>query len=158
MKMLSNKEKKILIEELKKILKIDLDYLKKEDIFFYEDKKIYLCKKIPIAFVYENKIFPTIFLIANLDTQLPYVIVDNGAREKILNGADVFRPGILEFDENIKKDDIVLILSMKKELLGIGTSLMDSDEIKKSNKGRVLKNINYYGDFITKLYFELNSK
>ncbi|MEM4511230.1 MAG: DUF1947 domain-containing protein [Nanopusillaceae archaeon] len=155
MKVLSNKEKKELIEKLENIFKANLN-IKKENIFFLEEYEAYILNNIPIAIKYNDKIVPTIFLIANLEVNLPYVIVDNGAKTKILNGADVFRPGIIEFDKNIKKDDFVLILSEKKELLGIGISLLDSEDINKIQKGKVIQTIHYYGDRITKLYKNLN--
>lgn len=157
MKLLSNKEKRELSRELSNILKVELN-IKKENIYFLEEKKVYILNNIPIAIKYDNKIIPTIFLIKNLEISLPYVKVDEGAKSKILKGADVFRPGIIDFDKNIKKDDIVLILSEKDELLGIGISLLDSEEIEKSQKGKVVKNVNYYGDYITKLYKELNKR
>jgi len=156
MRPLSNKEKRELINKLEEILKIRLDDLKKENILYDEEKRIYIANKTPIAFIYENKIYPTIFLIVNREIDLPYVIVDDGAKEKILNGADVFRPGIVEFSEDIKKDQLTLILSIDNKLLGIGISLMDYNEIKNSNKGKVIKNIHYFGDKITKIYKDLN--
>lgn len=155
MRLLSNKEKKEFIEQLEKTLKIELK-IKKEDIYFLEKEKIYLLNKIPIAVKYDNMIIPTIFLIVNLDIFLPYVKVDSGAKDKILTGADVFRPGIIEFSKDIKKNDIVLILSENNELLGIGLSLLDAKEIENIEKGKVIKNVHYYGDKITKLYKELN--
>jgi len=156
MRFISNKEKRELINRLERLLKVKLDDIKKENILYDEEKGIYIANKIPIAFLHENNIYPTIFLIVNRDVSLPYVTVDNGAKEKILNGADVFRPGIIEFSEDIKKGDIVMILSNDGKLLGIGISLMDYEEIKNSNKGRVIKNLHYFGDRITELYKSSN--
>ncbi|MEM4680328.1 MAG: DUF1947 domain-containing protein, partial [Nanopusillaceae archaeon] len=153
----SNKEKKELINELERITKTELK-IKKEDIYYLENENLYLLKNIPIAIKYENKIIPTIFLLINLEADISYVIVDDGAKDKILNGADIFRPGIIEFDKNIKKGDIVMILSEKNELLGVGISLFDSEEIEKIQKGKIVKLINYYGDKITNLYKELNKR
>jgi len=156
MRFVSNKERREIINKLENILKTSLDDVKKEDILYDEEKGIYIANRVPIAFIYENNIYPTIFLIVNRNIDLPYVVVDNGAKEKILNGADVFRPGIIEFSEDIKKGDIVMILSSDGKLLGIGISLMDYEEIKNSNKGKVIKNLHYFGDKITELYKNLN--
>jgi len=156
MRSLSNKEKRELISKLEESLKVSLESLKKETISYDEDRKVYISSKMPIAFLYEDKIYPTIFLILKTDTELPYVVVDDGAKEKILNGADVFRPGIIEFSEDIKKGQVTLIISRDNKLLGIGISLMDYEEIKNVNRGKVIKNIHYFGDKITELYKELN--
>jgi len=156
MRLLSNKEKRELINRLEESLKISLDSLKKEQISYDEEMKVYISNKVPIAFLYEDKIYPTIFLILKTEIELPYVVVDDGAKERILNGADVFRPGIIEFSEDIKKGQSVLIISKDNKLLGIGISLMDYEEIKNINKGKVIKNIHYFGDKITELYKELN--
>ncbi len=155
MRFLSNKEKRNLIKTLESILKVSISKLKKKNIIYDEENKLYIVDGIPIAFGYKDKILPTIFIILEIEADLPYIKVDKGAEKKILNGADVFRPGIIEFSEDIKKGDIVLILSEDNKLLGIGVSLMDYNEIKRVEKGKVIKNIHYYGDKITKIYKSL---
>lgn len=157
MRLLSNKEKRKFIEELEKILKIKLN-IEKENIYFLEKEGVYILNNIPIAIKNNKGLIPTIFLINNLEISLPYVKVDDGAKERIINGADIFRPGIIEFDRNIKKDDLVLILSERDELLGIGIALLSSEEIEKTQKGKIIENIHYYGDYITDLYRKLNKR
>jgi len=156
MKFLSNKEKRNLINRLESILKVELNELKKEEIIYDEKFKVYISNKLPIAFEKNDELYPTIFLIAEKDVEIPHIIVNDGAKERILNGADVFRPGIIEFSENIKKGDIVLILSKDNEILGIGISLMDYNEIKNIEKGKVIENVHYFGDKITEIYKSLN--
>jgi len=80
-----------------------------------------------------------------------YIKVNIGAKEKILNGADVFRPGIVEFSD-FKKDEIILIISEDNKLLAIGRALYDSNDAIKIEKGKIIENIHYYGDKIIKYY------
>jgi PUA domain protein len=152
---LDNKRKKELIEKLKNNYKIECDELKKENIFFDEKNNLYIYDKMPIAFLKDNEIYPTIFLINKYGTDMNYIKVNIGAKDKILNGADVFRPGIIEFS-NFKSGEIILIISEDNKLLGIGKALYDSEEAKKMEKGKIVENIHYFGDKITKYY--LNSK
>lgn len=148
MRYLSNKEKRNLEKYLKEKYNIDI---KDIDRISYDEKiKVYFYDKYPIAFE-RDEIYPTIYLISKYQPDMKYVKVNIGAKDKILNGADIFRPGIIEISEDIKKGDIVLIISEDKKLLGIGKALYDYEEIIKMEKGKVIENIHYYGDKISKL-------
>jgi len=151
MKSLDKKSRKNLIEILKNNYKIECEKLKNENIFLDEENNIYIYNNIPIAFIKDNKIYPTIFLINECETNMNYIKVNIGAKEKILNGADVFRPGIVEFSD-FKKDEIILIISEDNKLLAIGRALYDSNDAIKIEKGKIIENIHYYGDKIIKYY------
>jgi PUA domain protein len=151
MKSLDKKSRKNLIELLKTNYKIECEKLKNENIFLDEENNIYIYNNIPIAFIRDNNIYPTIFLINECETNMNYIKVNIGAKEKILNGADVFRPGIIEFSD-FKKDEIILIISEDNKLLAIGRALYDSNDAIKMEKGKIVENIHYYGDKITKYY------
>lgn len=144
---LSNKEKENIIRELEKYIQGIKNILKKKDLIKDEDNIIYLDKK-PLCFIYEDKIIPTLHIISSFDVNMKYVKVNKGAIEKILNGADVFRPGIIELSNDIKKGDIVVILSEDDYLLAIGISEYDYEEIIKMEKGKIIKNIHYINDKI----------
>ncbi|MGC9079720.1 MAG: DUF1947 domain-containing protein [Nanopusillaceae archaeon] len=148
---LDKKKKKELINILENKYKIDCNQIKNEDIFLDEKNNLYLYKGMPIAFVKNDEIYPTIFLINDFGTDMNYIKVNKGAAEKILNGADVFRPGIIEFSD-FKKDEVVLIISEDDKLLGIGKALIDKEEAVKLEKGKIIENIHYFGDKITKYY------
>jgi len=151
MKSLDKKSRKNLIEILKNDYKIECEKLKNENIFLDEENNIYIYNNIPIAFIKDNKIYPTIFLINECETNMNYIKVNIGAKEKILNGADVFRPGIVEFSD-FKKDEIILIISEDNKLLAIGRALYDNNDAIKIEKGKIIENIHYYGDKIIKYY------
>ncbi len=159
-KLLSKKEKK---ELKKKLSYIDEEILseifeKYENIFKVnlEDKNltIYYSNK-PIFFEKDNIIFPTLNLIYDLGyIFLKEIRVDDGAVKYILKGADVFRPGITFFEENIQKGDIAVIEDPKERPIAIGISLVNFDEFKSMEKGRVVKNYHYLNDKIFKFSLE----
>ncbi len=148
---LSNKEKKKLFEILTSKYKIELDHLiKKENIFYDEKNNVYILNDEIIAFEKNREIYPTIFLISKYKNEIPYIIVNLGAKDKILNGADVFRPGIIEMSD-FKKGDLLLIVSEDEKLLGIGIAVVDKSEAEKMEKGKIVETIHWFGDKITKL-------
>lgn len=126
-------------------IKIDNNF-KKEEIYIDEEKNIYFMNKKPIAFKYNDIIVPHLKFLTEYDNEMKYIKVDEGAIKYILNGADVFRPGIKEFSENINKNDLVLILSPDNSILGIGLSLLSSEELKKIEKGKCIINLHYIND------------
>ena len=66
---------------------------------------------------------------------LPKVIVKDSAVDAICHGADLACGGIAELTDNIQKNDIVAILTLKGELVGAGSSLLTSGEILESDSG-----------------------
>jgi PUA domain protein len=149
MKPLSNKDKKKLSEQLLNLYKIDIKPLiKKQQVFFHDELNIFTVNKKPIAFINENTIYPTLLLLLDTEFEIPYVVVDLGAVKHILNGADIFRPGITEIDRGVKKDKAVIIVSEDEKLLAIGKALYDYEEMLSMEKGKVIKNLHYFGDKI----------
>jgi predicted RNA-binding protein (TIGR00451 family) len=55
------------------------------------------------------------------------------------------RPGVTKIDEKVKKDGIVKV-TFGKQVICIGLSLYDSNEIEKLEKGIVVKNVHRKGD------------
>ncbi len=155
-KLLSKKEKKELKRKLSYIDEEILNEIfdKYENIFRIElkdkDLIIYYSNK-PIFFEKDNKVFPTLNLIYDLGyIFLKEVKVDEGAVKHILKGADVFRPGITFFEENIQKEDIVVVEDPKEKPIAIGVSLVNFEEFKNMEKGKVIKNYHYLNDKIFK--------
>ena len=160
MKPLSNKEKRALYEQMLELYHINLkDLIKKDLVFFYKDPSVYILKQTPIAFTYDKTIYPTLQLLMIVeDFEIPYIIVDKGAVKHVINGADIFRPGIMEIDVSTQKDKAVIIISEDKKLLAIGKSLYDYEEMLKMEKGKVIKNLHYYGDKIFQLEKSLKER
>ncbi|MBI1972307.1 MAG: RNA-guided pseudouridylation complex pseudouridine synthase subunit Cbf5 [Candidatus Aenigmarchaeota archaeon] len=78
------------------------------------------------------------------------LIVKDSAVNKICNGAAVGVNGVVKLDENIKKDEKILVMTLKGEIVAAATALMGSAEIAKSVRGlaaktdRVLMRLNTY--------------
>lgn len=82
----------------------------------------------------------------NLLKKFPYVKIDMRAIKFVCNGADIMRPGIINYAE-FDKNKIVCIKEEKHDnFLAIGKSLVDSNEIKNMEKGKIIKNLHYIGD------------
>jgi predicted RNA-binding protein (TIGR00451 family) len=65
------------------------------------------------------------------------IVVFDG--EKI-SGNTLFRPGIIEYDHNILPNACVIILNQdKKNVIGVGQSIVGSNYIRNSKTGRVIK-------------------
>ncbi len=157
-KFLSKKEKKLLLMELNQIYGESASNLLQETSDIEEvktDKGKFLIKEGKASFfLYEGIYIPTIHYLRGVDSILPKVIVDIGAIRFITNGADVMAPGIVHFDDDIKTNTIVSIHEEKAEsILGIGLSLLNSQDFKKTKKGKVVKLLHYLKDDIWNLRF-----
>lgn len=70
-----------------------------------------------------------------------------GAIKFVTSGADIMRPGIVELEEGISKDEIICIIDENnKKPLAIGITLMSGEEIQQATSGKVIKNLHYVGD------------
>lgn len=89
----------------------------------------------------------------------PKVVVDQGAIPFLCNGADVMRPGIIEFIGEFKKDGIVVVREVKyQKYIVVGLALCNSDDAKVMTKGAVVKNLHYVGDKVWEAYKRLKIK
>ncbi|MGC9148982.1 MAG: PUA domain-containing protein [Sulfolobales archaeon] len=163
---LSKKDLKTLQDELKRVYKLQRDF---ERIFFVDASdhfrnksvNIYIAlsdQKIPLVIKIDNVLLPAIHSLNRDLLKIPYVKVDKGAVPRILNGADVMAPGIIELSEfNI--GEIVGVKEPDNSLyIAVGKSLMSSVEISVQRKGKAIKNLHYAGDDIWKILIELLKK
>jgi len=67
------------------------------------------------------------------------VVIRDTAVESIVHGANLAVPGIVMLHDNIKKGETVAVLSMKGELVALGTAEMDSSTIMSERKGIAVK-------------------
>ncbi len=78
------------------------------------------------------------------------VYVRDSAVDAICHGASLAVPGIVKVESGIKKDSVVAVMSLKGELVSIGRSLMQSEEMVKAEHGlaastsRVIMNPSVY--------------
>lgn len=66
---------------------------------------------------------------------LPNIVVRDSAVDALCHGATLALPGIVEVDTNIKKNDFVLISTLKGEAVAVGKALMPTEEIIQKDKG-----------------------
>lgn len=69
---------------------------------------------------------------------LKKVWAKDSAISAICHGADLNAPGISKFNSGIEVTELVAIMSLKNELVAIGTSLRTSDEIMEMDRGKVI--------------------
>jgi len=143
-KILSKKEKKPLLTDLNKEYgdtissSIGLSTMLEEVI---TDEGTVIIKNGKIWFFYsDDKIISSIYFLRESGFELPEVVVDIGAIKFITNGADVMSPGVVTFSEEIRKGTLVVIKEEKaNSIIGVGSSLINSEDFNKSQKGKVVK-------------------
>ncbi|UXD21486.1 RNA-binding protein [Ignicoccus pacificus DSM 13166] len=151
---LSKKEKKKLIAELNlPWLNISVsDKVEEARIIFDEKKKeylVYYVNDVPRVAMVKGKMVP---ILCGQQIEGPGVVVDEGAVKFITNGADVMRPGIVDFKGDFKKGDIVLVYTVKLPFpIAVGEALYDLQEMSQMKRGKVIKNIHHLGDELFKL-------
>ncbi len=63
------------------------------------------------------------------------LIIVDGAIEAVCAGAQLALPGVAKFEKGIAKDENVLLMSLKGELVAVATALMSEGEMKAGTKG-----------------------
>ena len=66
---------------------------------------------------------------------LPKIIIKDSAVDAVCHGADLANGGIVKLADNIQKNDIVAIETLKGELVASGNSLLTSNEILEADSG-----------------------
>ena len=152
-KILSKKEKKLFYENLAKEFgeiissHIELSTMLEEVI---TDEGTLIVRSGKIWFFYsDSRIIPSIYFLRESNFELPEIVVDIGAIRFITNGADVMSPGVVLFNKEISKGTLVVIREEKaNSIIGVGFSLINSEDFDKSQKGKVVKLIHHLKDRI----------
>lgn len=154
--------------ELKKLKRVVRENLGEDFLEILNGKKFELVhtdKELNLLLIDSNPIFllegheletlfPTLNVFMNKDCRRlkNYVTVDMGAVGFVTNGADVMRPGIVDLDNEIEKNDFVVITEEKYgKPLAVGRALFSGRDILKMKKGKVVQNLHYVGDKIWEL-------
>ena len=123
----------------------------KQDIIELIDDKILFLNHQPAFFYYQNKLIPTLKYLQQ-HPLLKTATIDMGAIKFIVNGADVMRPGLIEINPAIQKEEpIVIIDQNNKKPIAVGIALYDGTEIQSMATGKVIRNIHYVGDELWKM-------
>jgi len=78
---------------------------------------------------------PTEFAIQHL----PKIYITDSAVDSICHGANLSIPGISKLESKIEKNNLVALLTLKNELIGLGSAILTSEEIMKNEKGLAVK-------------------
>ncbi|KAK9323279.1 PUA-like domain-containing protein [Lipomyces orientalis] len=109
---------------------------------------------------FDDPFVPSLRLVHKFPEYFPSVKVDRGAIKFILSGANIMCPGLTSKgaalpDENFPAGTVVAIFAEGKETaLAVGKLTMDTEEIKKVNKGIGIEVGTYLGDGLWSLELE----
>ena len=70
---------------------------------------------------------------------LPKIWILDSAVNPLCHGYNLFVPGISKLNDNINKDDIVAVFTLKNELICLGKAEMTNDGMLKEEKGTAVK-------------------
>ena len=113
---LKAKEAKQIIEDASQKLRLDLEALfgAKANVEVVESDvgEIYLIDGKPVLYKTDKVVLPTL-LFAEFNAKAPKIVVDMGAIPYVCKGATVMAPGIVRFEGEFGKGDLVLVVDMK---------------------------------------------
>ncbi len=149
---LKTKEARLVLEQISRRLRIETESLidpkAKFEIAKTDLAEIYFVNGRPILYGIGGEILPTLFF-EQLSGHLPNVVVDMGAVPYVCKGADVMAPGIVRFEGEFDKGDLVLIVDQKYgKMLALGEALYGVEEARNMEKGAVVKSVHFVGDKI----------
>jgi PUA-domain protein len=135
-------------KEIARLLeKYDINLSKKDSVeIVEEDFKVIMINGLASFFYVDDKVFPTLKYLQR-EIVLKKIVVDMGAIKFVVNGADIMRPGIVDIEIGIKKDDYIVVIDEDNQKpLCVGIALLDSEEMQASTTGKSVKNVHYVGD------------
>ena len=77
--------------------------------------------------------------VENAIAHQPKIWVFDTTVDTLCHGADLNVPGISKLNDQINKNDIVAIMTLKEELVALGTAQLASEEIMEKEKGLAVK-------------------
>ncbi len=86
-----------------------------------------------------NDLSNTILPIERGVAKTKKVILKNSSVSAVCHGADLARPGVAKFDDDIQTGNYVAMMTKKNELVAIGIAKMDSKTINEAKRGIVVK-------------------
>ncbi len=103
---------------------------------------------VPVAFKREGQFVPVLTNTVALE-KMPRVTVDMGAVPHVVGGADIMAPGIRKVEGTFHEKELVVIVDEKHgKFLSVGRSLLGSETLAATKKGKVIVNIHYVGDVV----------
>lgn len=116
-----------------------------------QEARIFIFNKTPFSAEIGGNVCPTL-LFEEILVLLPRIVVDMGAIPHICNGADIMAPGIVRIDGEFGKDALLLVVDERHgKPIAIGRALIDSETMKATERGKVVKNLHHVGDGVWNL-------
>jgi len=120
------------------------DKFKLAEIIELENASILLLDNIPTLIIFEDgKIIPHLQGLGRLTT-CPVIVVDKGAVEHVVKGADVMIPGVVKHS-SFNEGDPVAVVSEEYIAIAVGVAIHSSEKIKEG-KGKIVKNLHRPND------------
>ena len=156
---LKAKEARSILSEASEKLKVDFNrfFKGRVDVELVETDfaEIFIINGKPVLVRIEGKILPTL-AFNEIFALMPKIVVDMGAVPYVCNGANVMAPGIVQFDGEFKKGDLIFVVDEKHgKTIAIGEAAYDYNTAKKVAKGVVIKTIHFVGSKIWNLIKEV---
>jgi len=95
---------------------------------------LYLLNRYKDDTLIRKVVLPGEYIVAHL----PRILIRDSAVDAIAHGAQLAAPGVVAVSDDLKKGERVAIFTLKGELVAIGKSAMDLEEVLKSEKGVVV--------------------
>lgn len=97
---------------------------------------------------------PTLYLIhrtpkgKEVASMYPRAVVDAGAVKRIVDGADVMRPGIRAFHGEFSRGSVVIVEDERGRAIALTAAVVGRAEAEAMERGKVLLNFHHLGDRI----------
>ncbi len=144
---MKDRDSKPLIEDLNKIpgfehlsrkSRVETEMVKSSEVIFVDG--------LPVAFKREGQFVPVLTNTVALE-KMPRITVDMGAVPHVVGGADIMAPGIRKVEGSFGEKELVVIIDEKHgKFLSVGRSLLASEALVATKKGKVILNVHYVGD------------
>lgn len=144
-KQIKRKEAIKLIENAKlKKISFKQDKFDLAEVIELENANILILDNIPVLIIFpDGRIIPHLQGLGRI-TICPIVVVDKGAVEHVVKGADVMVPGVVKHS-SFNEGDPVAIVSEEYIAIAVGTAIHSSEKIKEG-KGKIIKNMHRPND------------
>jgi len=118
---------------LAELRRTQVGHIKESDCVFLHDLKdsFVFYKEDKDESSIRNIIHPVEYILMHL----PKIVIRDSAVDALCHGASLALPGVVEVETGLKKDDVVLILTLKDEAVAVGESLMSTEEMIQKEKG-----------------------
>jgi phosphoadenosine phosphosulfate reductase len=74
-----------------------------------------------------------------LGIKTSWVVIDEGAVQPVLKSSNVLGPGVIEADNGIRSGDEVVVLTLDRKPLAVGTARMSGENMNKQERGVAVK-------------------